>query len=48
VAKALRSFERLLKRVVSVPKAKVEERIAQKKAANIARRAESTDDPQKK
>ncbi len=48
VAKALRSFERLLKRVVSVPKAKVEARIAQKKAANIARRAESTDDPQKK
>lgn len=44
VARALRSFERLLKRVVSVPKAKVEERIARKKAANIARRAAGAGD----
>jgi len=49
VAKALRSFEQLLKRVVSVPKAKVEARIAEKRAANVAQReAKPTDNPPKK
>lgn len=48
MAKALRAFEALLRRVVSVPKEKVDERIAQKKAETIERRAKPTDDPPKK
>lgn len=39
--KGFRAFDKLAKRIVAVPKEKVEARIAQK-------RAESTDSPQKK
>jgi len=48
VTKGIRAFEALLKRVVAVPKEKVEARIAQKRAARLAQRAESTDNPPKK
>lgn len=48
MAKALRSFEALLRRVVRVPKEKVDARIAQKHAATKAQREKSTDSPQRK
>lgn len=46
MAKGIQAFESLLKRVVAVPKEKVEARMAKKRANRIALR--STDNPPKK
>lgn len=48
MAKALKAFEALLRRVISIPKEQVDKRIAEKREQTIERRAKSTDDPQKK
>jgi len=48
MAKALRSFEALLRRVVRIPKEKVDARIAEKHATTKVQREKSTDIPQQK
>lgn len=48
MAKALKAFEQLLRRIVKVPKEQVDAEIEKRRATNVERREKSTDNPPKK
>lgn len=48
MAKAIKAFEQLLRKLVKVPKEQVDAEIEKRRAANVERREKPTDNPPKK